>query len=457
MLRDVIQKMEIKEMRSGRSDDYDRTCKLLEKYAPVLRFEKGEYFFPMSALMYIVCSNIWWIPAPAVQRKGKEWGEFGFRDLLNANISVQLELECVRHSQDQYWENFTPNNMVDKHPMPEWPGHDLVTAEKYFSERPNEYPSVWAIDIVAEKFERFMHTVDRCRFDKETRGILALHFADSIRGSWSRTAHFGLPPHTREMAKTKYGIISHGGQDVCYYGRVVDHCSYRILQYWFFYAFNDWFSNLPLLNKHEGDWECVFVFGLPDGKDGFTPTHSAYSSHHNSRETIRRPWQDIETHEETHPVVYVGRGSHANYYSPGRHHHNLDTAYGKGRKITPEKWGAIRTILPSNSIGGEGAMPNNLNRYVRENPGFVPDWLFFEGFWGAYIRDITTMQNAPFGPKSSAETGSSRPRHRSQWYRPREWAGLPCIGGASCKHIVIDLTEELPPTSSNFGWSDWHT
>jgi hypothetical protein len=45
------------------------------------------------------------------------------------------------------------------------------------------------------------------------------------------------------------------------------------------------------------------------------PTGVFYSSHEGG-ETA--DWEDIE-HEGDHPVVYPARGSHANYFEPGRH------------------------------------------------------------------------------------------------------------------------------------------
>jgi hypothetical protein len=42
-------------------------------------------------------------------------------------------------------------------------------------------------------------------------------------------------------------------REVCHYGRVVNQCSYRVVQYWFFYAFNDVRTAVRGTNNHEGD------------------------------------------------------------------------------------------------------------------------------------------------------------------------------------------------------------
>lgn len=97
------------------------------------------------------------------------------------------------------------------------------------------------------------------------------------------------------------------------YGRVVRTESHTVLQYWLFYPHN------PLLlpptiagtfwQSHEGDWENVNVILDPGG----TPQQAAYSQHCTGE---RKLWDDVEK-EGTHPVVYVGLGSHANFFAPG--------------------------------------------------------------------------------------------------------------------------------------------
>ena len=55
-----------------------------------------------------------------------------------------------------------------------------------------------------------------------------------------------------------------------------EHC-FIVLQYWYFYAMNNW-GEQGGFNNHEGDWESVFVF-----LDKLTelPQYVAYSAHHN--------------------------------------------------------------------------------------------------------------------------------------------------------------------------------
>ena len=45
-----------------------------------------------------------------------------------------------------------------------------------------------------------------------------------------------------------------------YYGRVFREGGYVCLQYWFFYAMNDWRSTFAGINDHEADWEMITVY-----------------------------------------------------------------------------------------------------------------------------------------------------------------------------------------------------
>ena len=82
------------------------------------------------------------------------------------------------------------------------------------------------------------------------------------------------------------------------------------LQYWFFYAFND-FNNL-----HEGDWEMIQLnFDASDAREALSkpPVEVGYSSHEGAE---RASWGDEKvTLDGTHPVVFPAAGSHANKYT----------------------------------------------------------------------------------------------------------------------------------------------
>jgi hypothetical protein len=83
------------------------------------------------------------------------------------------------------------------------------------------------------------------------------------------------------------------------------------LQYRWFYFFND-FRLLRLLpvGVHEGDWEMV-QFRLD--RAGAAPDLALYTHH---RSAQQRPWSAVPQHHGR-PVVYVARGSHGCYFTPG--------------------------------------------------------------------------------------------------------------------------------------------
>lgn len=103
------------------------------------------------------------------------------------------------------------------------------------------------------------------------------------------------------------------------YGRVVKGWA----QFWMFYR-RDW-SPLPWRKGHPCDWELVQVH--EDGRCVY--------SQHDGREA--RPAPRVRWNGER-PVVYVARGKHACYYSPGRRRTSRvdwDFADGEGRRIDP--------------------------------------------------------------------------------------------------------------------------
>jgi hypothetical protein len=84
-----------------------------------------------------------------------------------------------------------------------------------------------------------------------------------------------------------------------------------IVQYWFFYAFDDWISPViagQLRQYHEADWEAVTI--------GFSDTEPLFVgfSQHCGGEWY--PWDDVRVTEETRTVVAVAEGSQANYRFP---------------------------------------------------------------------------------------------------------------------------------------------
>ena len=102
-----------------------------------------------------------------------------------------------------------------------------------------------------------------------------------------------------------------------YYGRVVRDGGYTCLQYWFFYAMNDWRSTFSGVNDHEADWEMVTVYLAQAAGGDPHPVWVAMSSHDHHGDDLRRRWDDPELRlAGESPVVFAGgrlalRGLHA--------------------------------------------------------------------------------------------------------------------------------------------------
>ncbi len=165
------------------------------------------------------------------------------------------------------------------------------------------------------------------------------------------------------------------------------------LQFYFFYAFNDY------NNKHETDWERIQLeFAAPDAAtamaDDLAPETVVYSQHYGSE---RATWGEgkLEIEDDTHPVVFVSAGSHANQYSPGVFMGNT-AATGFGCDTTVGDHDAVRATvrtIPSDAEAALAAYP----------------WTGYEGHWGEV------------GPKRFYE-GPTGPNRKSGWTKPFSWS-----------------------------------
>jgi hypothetical protein len=175
------------------------------------------------------------------------------------------------------------------------------------------------------------------------------------------------------------------------------------LQFYFFYPFNDY------NNKHETDWERIQLeFAAPDVAtalaDDVVPDTVVYSQHYGSE---RATWGDdkLEIEDDTHPVVYVSAGSHANQFSAGVFMGNsASTGFGCDTTVGDHDavHAAVETI-PSDTEAALAAYP----------------WTGYEGHWGEV------------GPKRFYE-GPTGPNRKSGWTKPFSWSA-----GARDASVVV--------------------
>ena len=152
-----------------------------------------------------------------------------------------------------------------------------------------------------------------------------------------------------------------------------------VVQYWFFYYFNDWNNN------HEGDWEMMqIVFDVDSVEEAHEvpPDRVSYAQHGGGE---RVDWEsDRISREDGRPVVYVANGSHASQYSP-------QVYLGKGDPGTG--FGCDDATAPHRRVAPEP-------RLLPESVDSADDeyaWLTFDGRWGERLGG---HNNGPTGPHS---------------------------------------------------------
>jgi hypothetical protein len=133
-----------------------------------------------------------------------------------------------------------------------------------------------------------------------------------------------FPRHPEQQEQRLHG--KYGGVG---YRREVQGGGLTWVQYWLWYLYNP--KRMAIVTgDHEGDWEFVQV-----GYGGDTPVCMTASQHKSGGS---RMWWDLE-HRQGRPVVYVARGSHANYFAPFEQPSELGDQYdGKGATLDSLAW-----------------------------------------------------------------------------------------------------------------------
>lgn len=187
-----------------------------------------------------------------------------------------------------------------------------------------------------------------------------------------------------------YRKTSAGTQPTLYARLATDprHPDKVVLQYWFFYTFNDW------NDKHEGDWEMVqVVFPATTAQKALsaTPESVAYAQHEGSQVSSWTSRSLVKVGDR--PVVYPGQGSHAAYYGQ-------DVWFGKSAAAG---FGCDNTTPPGSEVDPtivvlpEGGAPTS---------GPLA-WVSYTGHWG---QQEPSFNNGPTGPITKA-----------QWKEPVTW------------------------------------
>lgn len=327
---------------------------LLEHYEPVMRYAKSERFFPMAVEPYLEKCLIF----PS--------GPAGAAELFS-HLSERLVEMIGRLKSHEYFLRFVNKPLFDFDAWVWWAGLSaLGLAAGWFTLHWPGVEIAVSISLVAALILFMLASPIRLRIIPALLAVfifLALGFApiwlfmnpmpyvsiaveylillpiyllilfiwlmNVLRWIIERILPEGpglvmdmLSQSTERIAREafhQYADILKKHHQAVYYGRVVreeDEAEnlWTILQYHFFYAFNDWRLAANGFNHHEGDWEMVAIY-----LKNYEP-HSVLLSQHGAGKMER--WadmikaQDKDGRETTHPVIYAALGSHANYSRP---------------------------------------------------------------------------------------------------------------------------------------------
>jgi len=402
--------------------------KLLLRFEPVLCFTKGEKFFPLDTAGYVENCSL--------------WERLPNREAICLIPKGQLTLEKLGKLEA---------------------GNPKAVRFLRFVEEVN------IKELATHQLQQLGIGTDEKNIFRAGRGRLARvgyfsRFADTLF-SFLLFARGRVPWSTAAAAAIAYKPIEEKYSQPRYYGRVVHHGNWIVLQYWFFYAFNNWRSGFFGTNDHEADWEmiCIYISDAVLEKD-IEPEWVAYASHDNHGDDLRRHWNDTEVKKiDGHPVIYVGAGSHASYFRAGEYMTELPMPFlspvirvvervqNLWRKLvsqsddeeTQEQESKLLNILRVPFVDyarGDGLMVGPKQEKEWDEPCLIeppPAWVRnYRGLWGLYTGDPFAGEDAPAGAMHNRD-GSIR----SSWYDPVGWSGLEKVVPAD-KAIAITLRQK---------------
>jgi hypothetical protein len=158
-----------------------------------------------------------------------------------------------------------------------------------------------------------------------------------------------------------------------------------LVQYWFFYPFNDF----HVLFDHEGDWEHVTV--RLDA--GLRPLGAWYARHDRSAPGRWFEWSQLER-DGDHPVALSARGSHASYAAPDDVRW-YDSACPTGAPERAEAFGCTVWRTWDEATGGI------VNTGPRDRPRPKARFVSWPGRWGV-TGWFGRESGGPLGPAYQA-------------------------------------------------------
>lgn len=416
--------------------DTTQQIALLRRYEPIIRFTQGEQFFPMDAEAYICASSLW------IKRPREEPQE-----VVPASV---LTPEALAQPYEDEFGTVRFLKFVEPLSATEMAAHVLRQRED----------------------ENRAHEAN---FRVGTGRLARVGYASRVVDGLFRVGLLvrgRVPGDAATAAVLGYRTLMQQGHGHVYHGRVLEENGWVVLQYWFFYLYNNWRSRFKGANDHEADWEMVCIYLAPNGEGEMHPEWVAFASHDYQGDDLRRRWDDPEVQKVgNHPVVYAGAGSHASYFTAGEYLTEIElngfvpitrvahTIQRLWKRAMQEEIGeeAGDPTRPDGSVlaipfvdyargDGRSVGPGQLEEWesplpISEHVGWVRN---YRGLWGLYTQDLFAGEDAPAGPMFN-RNGTVR----RAWYDPVGWAGLDKVApGAELLDIARRRREEIAARSA---------
>jgi hypothetical protein len=378
----------------------EQELELLRRFEPVVRYTRGEKFFPMDVEPYVRASSLWLHVPDGNDHEVVPAGQLTLDGLVEQREAPFGSLFYLRFVQ--------PLDLGE-------------SAAALAGER---------------RLEKEQHSDFNAGVGRLARGGLLPRLGDGLF-SLSLILRGTVPGATAAAAALQYARLRDEDGRFVYHGRVVRQSGWTVCQYWFFFAYNPWRSGFHGVNDHESDWEMISVY-LYDGDNGLVPEWVAYASHDFHGADLRRRFDDrldLEL-EGSHPVVYAGAGSHASYFRRGEYQaevplpapRRVKRLAGTLTKIWREQLGQadssrrpLRIPFVDFARGdGTSVGPGEEHAWTGRLIDDTTPWVSrYRGLWGLYARDPISGENAPAGPMYERD-GSPR----LSWFDPLGFADL---------------------------------
>ena len=190
---------------------------LLRRHEPIVRYTLGENFLPMDVGTYVAHAALMVRLDDGAVRRDRPGRRADARAARGADRGTRRTTVPQRGARADRWRDGPAPRSAGAQPSKFRRGPGRLTRVGYLSRLVDAFFS------------------------------LGLLLRGRVPGALARDAI----PRYREMVGD---ATTHP-----YYGRVVREAGWTVLQYWYFYSFNDWRSSYHGANDHESDWEMVMV------------------------------------------------------------------------------------------------------------------------------------------------------------------------------------------------------